>query len=68
MRYDVTWYWCGGSEVGEWRAANPGLREEIRREGRVAHDGLRSIGAPEGPPDPEELRQVLKGYWKGGKA
>ena len=59
---DVVWYWSGGAEVGRWHAADAGTRESIRRGGRVAHDGRRSIGPPEGPPSREELSYVLRPF------
>ena len=56
MKYDVVWYWVGGTEAGEWRECVPdeGLeadRERLKRMGYVAYLGRRSIGPPEGPPD-----------------
>ena len=55
---DVVWYWLGGREKGEWLPADAGTRSAIRQGGRVAHDGLLAIGAPEGPPDEAEFRSV----------
>lgn len=64
-RYDVVYYWAGGSQNGEWREAQPGVWPErltmeqllanLIRAGFVAHRGLRSIGAPEGPPSREDF-------------
>jgi hypothetical protein len=59
MKYDCTYYWVGGTERGEWRRADPGLRAEIRRQGYVAHDGRTDVGPPEGAPSAEELRNIL---------
>jgi hypothetical protein len=60
--FDVVWWWRGGSEVGEWLPALgtdlDQVRSEIRRGGRVAHLGSRSVGAPEGAPTAEEFRRL----------
>jgi hypothetical protein len=70
MKYDRVYYWVGGAEEGEWCAAIPGstpwgnnksadeLREDIRRQGRVAHLGISWIGPPEGPPSHNQLKAV----------
>jgi hypothetical protein len=65
-KYDVVWWWRGGEVSGEWCAAclDPkggceATVAEIRKGGRVAYPGLRSIGAPEGAPSREEIREVL---------
>lgn len=62
---DVVWYWYGGTEAGEWRAANLYLSKsleelvaKIERQGRVAIPGFRRHGAPEGPPSRERFRAV----------
>lgn len=57
---DVVWFWLGGPERGCWCAADPtptvaAQIANIRRGGRVAYPGKRSIGSPEGPPSPEEF-------------
>lgn len=56
---DVVWYWVGGTKAGKWNRADPGTRDKLRRSGYVAHDGLLSIGPPEGPPKAKEINQVL---------
>lgn len=57
-RSDVVWFWMGGRDRGYWCAADAGSRERIRQGGRVAHDGLRSIGSPEGPPSEADFASV----------
>lgn len=59
MKYDCVWYWVGGLESGEWRQADAGTRDAIQRSGRVAHNGLLSVGPPDGPPSAVELAKVL---------
>lgn len=54
--YDVTWYWTRSSR--QWSGATAGTREDIRKAGYVAHNGLRSIGPPEGPPSEAEMDAV----------
>jgi len=58
---DVVWFWRGGSEVGQWHAADfaEGRVAELERMGFVALTGKRSIGAPEGPPSADRLAAVL---------
>ena len=63
--YDVIYYWTGGREEGEWRAAihqSEGMPDEsirrIERMGYVAHRGQRSIGPPEGPPCESDFQHV----------
>lgn len=65
QRYDVVWYWTGGTERGQWREAEPGddIRETVRRierMGSVAVTGKRSIGRPEGAPSADRIRAVLE--------
>lgn len=62
IKYDCTYYWNGGTEYGEWRRADPGLREVLRKQGYVAHNGLSTIGAPVGPPELSEINSVLRPY------
>ena len=69
MKYDVVYYWLGGTEQGRWRAITTALEPESRtpnklvenltKMGYVAHRGLRAIGPPEGPPSEAELREAL---------
>lgn len=59
MRHDVVYYWIGGTEVGRWNRADPGTRDDIRRQGYVAHNGSLAIGPPEGPPSKKEIDEVL---------
>ena len=65
-RWDVVWWWRGGSERGEWIAADAtpetadAVASEIRRMGYFAVKGLRSIGAPEGSPREENARALAR--------
>lgn len=71
--YDVVWYWVGGTEMGRWHdspregqwpeAELRRQREAIRRQGYVAHLGRRSLGAPEGPPTAQEIKEVTS-FWQ----
>ena len=70
MNYDVVWYWSGGTERGGWHPAWPSMGEtlhalqaEIRKGGRVALLGKRSIGPPDDGPSEGELEEVLR--WRG---
>lgn len=66
---EVVFFWQGGTEVGKWREALPGvwpdrktadqLVAELNRAGFVAHKGSQEIGAPEGPPAADEISAVL---------
>lgn len=54
-KYDVIYWWQGGTEQGKWREALPGKDAQatvskIKQMGYYAVKGLRSIGPPEGPP------------------
>jgi hypothetical protein len=64
IKYDVVWYWVGGTQHGQWNPAFPdeGIEEGVRvieRMGYVAHAGRRAIGPPEGAPPKAELDRVL---------
>lgn len=64
MKYDVVYYWVGGTESGRWHAADPfvskalggvdgnvqALVERTERMGYHCVPGIRNIGAPEGAP------------------
>jgi hypothetical protein len=68
-RYDVIWYWVDIGVGGVWhdlpiikRRTAEAERQSVQaslaslaRLGIVAHRGLRSIGAPEGPPTAEDF-------------
>lgn len=58
LSYDVVYYWTGGTERGQWNEAQYGTRDELRKMGYVAHNGIRSIGAPEGPPSIEDFKSL----------
>lgn len=60
-RYDVVWYWVGGTERGRWFECpwTPDARENVERSGYVAVEGRRSIGKPDTPPSAASLRRVL---------
>lgn len=55
-KYDVLWYYIGGTARGEWRDCLDGpaeferLEKELARAGYVTRRGRRNIGPPEGPP------------------
>lgn len=56
-QYNTIYYWLGGSRYGKWYKTlgySIKMLGDIRRMGYIAHPGLRSIGAPVGPP-PELL-------------
>lgn len=65
--YNRVYYWVRGAD--EWREALPGvfpeyktvdgLYNEIRRAGRVARRGRKSLGAPSTPPKQWEIDEVL---------
>lgn len=63
-KYDVVYHWVGGREEGRWHEVHtvPEMAEErlaeVRRMGYVAHRGVKSIGAPEGPPSDADFRAI----------
>lgn len=61
MRPDVVYYW----QAGDWHPVDPRtpwtvvkLLGVLARRGLVALRGAKSIGPPEGPPDPVRLREA----------
>lgn len=63
--YDVVYFWLGGRERGEWKAASPNAQDSVgdmvntlNLMGYVAHRGFLSVGPPEGPPEDAEFRKV----------
>ncbi len=63
-KYDTVYYWTGGRVEGYWTetqtqgSAIEETLEHLARAGYVAHRGLRSIGAPEGPPSDAEFKAL----------
>jgi hypothetical protein len=71
-KYDRVYFWATtGSEGYAWREAFPGVWPQyfsaddlvsiLEAGGRVAVRGHSSIGAPEGAPDADSVKRVMRG-------
>lgn len=66
MRYDLVFYWTGGTQSGYWNAARPmngetldDLADRIRAMGYVTRFGSSAIGSPDRGPSGQEIGLVL---------